>query len=270
VNWVKGILLLLCFSVLSGPVSYTSTAQAGTIELTVPDTCANRGDLLWLPIYTTDVTDSGVMGYNLVVKYDSTFAGIDSVTSDSTISAVWGGGFLLWAVLEGEDSLRIANAGLGPLSGSGVLVRIGMRIPMSAPSDSATEISIPKAILRDDPHKAPEVTHPGRLVVPCGTAGTDDTQREKQPFRMQRLGPSRIRWSIDSEAAPAGDLRIYDVFGRLVTVVEPALASEAASYTASYTWRGCESSGKQVAAGVYFYDVSVGRKRWSGKVGIMK
>ena len=83
----KGTLGVICIGVCLMLLLQAPQGRAGTIELSLQDTCASPGESLWLPIYTTDVTDSGVYGYNLIMKFDSTFIEIDSVTSDGTISA---------------------------------------------------------------------------------------------------------------------------------------------------------------------------------------
>ena len=125
-NSARTVLVSVGFCMLLGFVS-GAAAIAGTIELTVPDTCAVQGDTLWLPVYTTDVTDSGVLGYDLDVRYDSNFVEIEDVTTVGSISEVWGEGFLIWNVVAGQDTLRIGNAGFGdPLTGDGILVFIGM------------------------------------------------------------------------------------------------------------------------------------------------
>jgi hypothetical protein len=240
-------------------------AKAGTIELTVPDTCAVQGDTLWLPIYTTDVTDSGVLGYDLYVKYDSNFVEIEDVTTVGSISEVWGDGFLIWNVPPGQDTLIVACAGLSPLTGEGILVFIGMRILPTAPGDSSAQVIVTEAILRDDPSKPPVVTHPGLLTIGC-SAGIDATDDESQSLRIQRMGPARVRWSLESEDDPAGALRIYSARGRLVTTIKREPSEEASSYT----WNGSDRSGRDVAAGVYFYEVKSGRRRWTGKVHISR
>ncbi len=253
-----GVAYLLCFLLLPG------LTLAGTIELSVPDTCASQGDTLWLPIYTTDVTDSGVLGYDLVLKFDTTMILIDSVTSNGTISEIWGDSYLVWAVLAGQDTLRIAHAGLEPLAGSGILLRIGMHI-LEVPDGSSSEVSIPRANMRDDPTKPPTMTHPGSIFVPCG-AGVEDEKRQSQLLKIHRLGPSHLRCSITNAKAGFGPLRIFDVHGHLVTSLTPVYGSN----DISYSWKGVNASQRAVAAGVYFFEIATSQRRWTGKVAILR
>jgi hypothetical protein len=255
------VAVAILFALIVWPVA----CGAGTIEVSVPDTCAAPGDTLWLPIFTTDVTDSGVYGYNMIVHFDTAFVEVDSLTSDGTIAAVWGGSALVWHLAEGDDSLRIAAAGIQPLSGAGILVRIGFRVLESAPTDSSTVISIPDAVLRDDPEKPPTITHPGLLTIPC-TAGSGVKGEEQERLEIDWLDPARIRWYLESGSDAAGDLRIYDPMGRLVVEVEPTTSATAAVYV----WTGRTDSGRRAAAGVYFYRLEAGRRLWGGKIGILR
>ncbi len=242
-----------------------SAAYAGTIELSIPDTCASQGDTLWLPIYTTDVTDSGVIGYDLLLKFDTTMVAIDSITSSGTISEVWGDSYLVWAILEGQDTLRVAHAGLEPLSGSGILLRIGMRILPDVSDGSTSEISIPKANMRDDPSKPPTITHPGSLSIPC-SAGIEEEERQGQLMRIRRLGPHHLRCSIISGAEPTGPLHIFDIHGRLVKSLKPnRVGNEIA-----FLWKGLNDQKVNVAAGVYFYELTTPRRRLTGKLAILR
>ncbi|MFH1314680.1 MAG: FlgD immunoglobulin-like domain containing protein [Candidatus Eisenbacteria bacterium] len=265
-NSARTVLVSVGFCMLLGFL-FCARAANGTIELTVPDTCAIQGDTLWLPIYTTDVTDSGVLGFDLDVKYDSNFVEIEDVTTVGSMSEVWGDGFLIWNVLGGQDTLRIGCAGFGtPLTGEGILIFIGMRILPSAPGDSTAQIIVTEAILRDDPEKPPVVTYPGSLTIGCG-AGIDPVDDDSQSLRIQRMGPSTIKWCLESDDDDSsGDLRIYSARGRLITTIKRE-QSEGASL---YTWNGRERSGRDVAGGIYFYEIKSGRRRWTGKVHILR
>jgi hypothetical protein len=256
---------MVAFAITVLVLGFQVAGLAGTIELSLPDTCAAPGDTLWLPVYTTDVTDSGVWGYNLTFHFDTSFVEVDSVTSDETISEAWGGTALIWHLAAGSDSLRIADAGIQQLSGEGILVRIGLKILETSPTDSSTMLSIPNAVLRDDPDKPPTVTYPGWLTVPC-TAGSRYRDEGEKALEINWLDPARIRWHLDSEEVRAGDLRIYDSMGRLVAEVEPA----ASSAGATFIWNGTTGWGRKAAAGVYFYRVASGRRFWHGKVGILR
>jgi hypothetical protein len=255
----RRIILLACSGLMLA--SLVGTSGAGTFTLTLPDTCGSMGDTLWIPVYTTDVTDSGVYGYNLTVRFDTLYLEVADVTSEGTISSIWGGGALVWSVIEGQDSLRIADFGIDPLTGEGVLVYFGVKILTTAPGDS-TEMEITEAVLTD-PQVPPVTTVPGTLSIPCGSGGIED--RGHGFLRLERLGPAHVRWHAVGEE-PEGCLKIYDARGRRVTTLSPRTEAE----SVSYSWTGRSPGGRPVAGGVYFYAVETPRGLRSGKFTIIR
>ena len=118
-------------------------------------------------------------------------------------------------------------------------------------------------LFRDDPEKPPVLTYPGSLTIDC-IAAIDATDDESQSLRIQWIGPSKLRWHLESEDGSAGELRIYSARGRLVTVLGRQPSEEAVSYL----WDCCDRSGRKVVGGIYFYEIMSGERRFTGKVHI--
>ena len=64
---------------------------------------------------------------------------------------------------------------------------------------------------------------------------------------------SRIPFTLAIQAEP--EISIYDALGRLVTVLRPGLRNPGPN---SVTWDARDRNGTRVAAGTYFYELSVG------------
>jgi hypothetical protein len=179
---------------------------------------------------------------------------------------MWGGGGLIWNVLPGQDSLRIADFGILPLAGEGELVRIKYQVLSSAPTETSTELSIPAAVLRDDPTKPPVMTYPGTVIVPCGQAGIEAEPEETGRLRMNRIGPAHVELRLAPAGSKAGQMRVFSARGKLVAVVRPDVAESAATYV----WKGESLTRTKVAPGIYFYEIVEDRHLWKGKIQILR
>jgi hypothetical protein len=240
-----------------------SCALAAGVSISIPDTTASRGETIWVPVYASDVTDSGVYSYQLIMSFDSTFAEIVDVSCEGGIADVGSWMDPVWFIKEGEDSLRVAGAGTDGLSGEGLLVLVGVNVLESAPADSMY-LGLHEVVLNEGtPDTDPDG---GWLSISC--AGVDDLpgSDEAGPLRIERLAPATIRWSLVGVDSQGASLRIYDAFGRLVTLLNPVGSEQAASFI----WKGDNSAGEAVSGGVYFYRLESGGSSWTGKVCILK
>jgi hypothetical protein len=105
-----------------------------------------------------------------------------------------------------------------------------------------------------------------------GIDEADDQPHAAEVFSLAQNAPNpargwtEIQFTIPGqggETASHVTLKVYDTAGRLVrTCLDGALASGGHSYR----WDGTDRSGRQVAAGVYFYRLSVGEKRATKKM----
>jgi hypothetical protein len=240
-----------------------SGAGAETVNMSIPDTTAGRGDTLWIPIWSTSLTDSNVYSYQFIISFDSTFIEIVGVSSDGGITDAGPWMAPIWHIIDGEDSLRVASAGTEPLSGEGLFVRVGVTVLDTAPSDSSMYLGLHDCILNEGvPVVSPDggwifITAGGVDYVPGDGSG---------PVKVERLSPATIRWEVANVDTHGARLQIYDAFGRFVASVGPSGSDEAVTFT----WKGMNSGGEAVSGGVYFYSLSSGGKQYSGKVCILR
>lgn len=240
-----------------------AATSAGAIDLYMPDTTAAQGETLYIPLWSSDLTDSNVYSYQFIMSYDSTFVNIVDVSNDGSITDVppWLGP--AWHIIDGEDSLRVASAGTEPLTGAGLFVLIGVEVLATAPSDSSIYLGLHDFVLNEGvPGASPDG---GWLFI--GAAGVEPIRGDGDgPVIVERLSPTSVRFELADADTHDSRLEIYDAFGRFVTSVRPAAADDAVAFT----WEGKNAEGGIVSGGVYFYKLSSGEKQFSGKVCILK
>ena len=100
------------------------------VQVTLPDTCAESGDTVAIPIYVDDVTGQEIDSAEITLVYaDSILGGnCDLTTTQNTIAENWGPPTCSSA----DGSISIAMAGVSPLSGSGVLVYVAFIVTGSS------------------------------------------------------------------------------------------------------------------------------------------
>jgi hypothetical protein len=85
------------------------------------------------------------------------------------------------------------------------------------------------------------------------------------PVRLSAGSSARIQFSLAFRTSPM--LSVYDVTGRLVRRIE---AGETAPGPQSIAWDGTGNSGRKVAAGVYFIEVSAAAGTGSAKIIVLR
>ena len=244
-------------------IVFSVSAAASTVSMSVPDTTAGRGDTLYVPIWSTDVTDSNVYSYQFVLSFDSTFVEIIDVTDEGGITDAGPWMAPTWHIRDGEDSLRVASAGTEPLSGQGLFVSIIVRVLDSAPSDSSMFMGLHQYILNEG---VPGVTADGGWLFVTSTGVERVGDDAQGPVRVERLSSTTIRWALAGVDTHDARLQIYDAFGRFVAAVGPAGSDDGVTFT----WKGRTSEGEPVSGGVYFYRLTSGGRQYSGKVCILR
>ena len=93
-----------------------------------------------------------------------------------------------------------------------------------------------------------------------------------QTFALHRAFPNPFNpittIRFDLPGSETVSLRIFDLSGRLVNTLVDGMQLEPGEH--SITWNGLESSGKKVAAGVYFYRLEAGKFRETKSMTLLK
>jgi hypothetical protein len=251
-----GVCIVVALVIASG-------ASAATVNMSIADTTASRGDTLWIPVWSTDITDSNVYSYQFVVSFDSTFIEIVDVTDEGAITDAGPWMAPTWHIIDGQDSLRVASAGTEPLSGVGLFVTVGIKVLNMAPTDSSMFLGLHDCILNEG---VPAVSPDGGWLF-IGTAGVHHLPDDGSgAVRIERLAPATIRWALAGVDSHGASLEIYDAFGRFVTGIGPSASDD----VLAFTWSGTNSEGAAVSGGVYFYRLSTRGDQWTGKVCILR
>lgn len=112
-----------------GFVGTTGTITVTDVQVSVADTAVWPLDSVDVPIFVDDMTGLEIYSYEMRIVYDSSVVKILSVVTDGTLSS----SFTVFAK-DTLDTLRIAVAGMSPLSGSGILLKVRFKSNSLPPS----------------------------------------------------------------------------------------------------------------------------------------
>ena len=98
-------------------------ANAQTVDVTIPDTSANAGESILIPIYVSDVTGLNVLAIDIQVTFDQNVLDATGITQTNTLTDGWS---LTPNDLDGQ--INIAGATATTMTGSGVLVYINFDV----------------------------------------------------------------------------------------------------------------------------------------------
>lgn len=116
---------LICL--LTAALCWPGLAQAQVVGLSVPDTTATKGAVLWLPVRAdADLTGRNVTSFELQFSIYGGVIQPDSIDLAGTL--LDGLGWTIYLSRPSADVVRIAAAGVTPLSGSGTLLLV--RVPL--------------------------------------------------------------------------------------------------------------------------------------------
>lgn len=106
---------------------------AQPIPVWIPDTSAQKGESICIPIKVDDVTDRDIFSVQLKLVWDDSILSCDSATTIGTIAENWGSPTYNCS---DDTAITIAMAGISPLTGSGVLTYVCFSV-IGCPSDTA-------------------------------------------------------------------------------------------------------------------------------------
>ncbi|MCF8395365.1 MAG: hypothetical protein K9H06_15820, partial [Melioribacteraceae bacterium] len=100
--------------------------KAQTLQVALPDTSADPGASLQIPIYVDDLTGLNVISYQMTVQYDNQVVEATGITTDGTISDEGG-----WTVLPNTNfdaQIKVGGFGISGLSGGGILLYLNFDV----------------------------------------------------------------------------------------------------------------------------------------------
>ena len=102
------------------------------VKVTMPDTSADTGCFILLPITVSDLTNLNIVSYQFELKYDSEVVKPAEITVENTITESWGS---LVYNLNRTGLIEVGAYDVDPLEGSGTLVNIRFEV-VGQPFDS--------------------------------------------------------------------------------------------------------------------------------------
>ena len=264
---MKSVLRNLVFTVVLTIMFFFGGVEAHSyIEVAVPDTSAEHGDTIAIPVTVSNVTGEEIYAFQMTLTFDSLVLTADSAYSTGTISEPWGSPIFNDSI---PGEIRIAMAGVYPLSGSGVLVYVVFKVEGS--QGNTTTIHFDEMVFNEgDPAS---ITSDGLFEVVPGSDVEDEDefpgrpaeltlfQNYPNPFNPQ----TAIQYTLPHDCKV--EIAIYNILGqRVKTLVNE---QQRAGYK-RVEWDGKNDRGEQVASGIYFYRIEAGEFTKSKKMEILK
>jgi len=142
----------------NGPVfsdDLSFTTASGNIAVTLPDTTAGVGSLVWLPIIVPNLTGFDVKRAEFKLAYNTQILTSLGATTQGTIAAKWGQP----TFSDGRGQIQVVMSGSEALSGGGSLVFIGFQVAYNASIGATTQLVLS------------EFKFNGNSLIPVSTSG---------------------------------------------------------------------------------------------------
>jgi len=94
------------------------------VTISLPMIQALEGDVVWIPVFVSDLTGRGVKAYSATFQYPDTVMQFIAASVETTLSQAWG----LPTIAAKSDTLQITGSGASELAGSGALLRLSFLI----------------------------------------------------------------------------------------------------------------------------------------------
>lgn len=266
---MRSVLRNLVFTIVLTILFFFGGVEAySVIEASLPDTSAESGETIAIPVYVSDLTGEEVYSFQMILTFDSSVLLASSAYSEGTITEGWG----IPTSNTFNDStpaqLRIAMAGTIALSGSGVLVYAVFIV--NGPPEDTTTIHFDQIWLNETP---PDVITDGLFTVSPGSAVGDEDELSGRPSKLtlfqnypNPFNPiTVIQYALPHECEV--DVSVYNILGQKVrTLVK---RKEKAGYW-QVVWDGRTDEGRELTSGIYFYRIKAGELTETKKMVIIK
>jgi hypothetical protein len=188
------------------------SSGSAQIQITAPDTSADSDSTIWLPIGVSDLTDKNIISFQFDMVYDADVVTPLDAHLDNTIASGWND---LYYNFNTPGLMTIAAFGIQPLSGSGTLVNIQLR--MSGQPEDSTAISFEFTEFSGDTSgiiKNNGMIYINSNMINVRIATTPFSNAQVMVDDTLRVSPFQIEWIKGSEhtiSAPSpqiqGDIR---------------------------------------------------------------
>ena len=253
---MRSVLRDIIFTVVLTSLFFFRGIEAhSVIEVAVPDTSAEHGDTIAIPIIVSDVTGEEIYSFQCPswspLTFDSSVLTADSAYTTGTIAEGWS---FEYACAPGEISFAATD--IHPLSGSGILVYVVFIVNGS--EGDTTTIHFGEMWFNETP---PDVITDGLFEVSPGSDVEDENEFPGRPTKLtlfqnypNPFNPTTvIQYALSHNTEV--DITIYNISGQKIkTLVKH---KEESGYQ-QVIWDGRNDEGKQVASGIYFYRLKAG------------
>jgi len=221
------------------------------ITVTIARTLASPDSLIEVPINVSDLTGHAITAYSFILRFNPTSIIAIGSSVEGTMSALYG----TVTNTNNPGEITIAAAGVNPLAGSGILIKVLFQASASVGDSVLLQFS--NFVFNEGSPSAKTVN--GTIVFSSSRVKALDITTFPSEYALNQNYPNPFNPETKIEyAIPKADkviLMIYDQLGRrirtLVNEFKPA-----GEYTAN--WDCKDDHGNQVASGIYFYQLHAG------------
>jgi hypothetical protein len=230
-----------------------TSLSADPIGLRIPDTTAVSGEYINIPIYVdSNLTDEGVLSYQLQISFDAALLRVNDVVISGTIGESFG-----QPALNNADSgqVTLAAAGIAPLSGSGVLLYIRVE-PLRNGGSPFSFTNVENNFFNEG---TPALILNNGFIRIGPIVGLMEINQIPHEFGLFQNYPNPFNphTVIKYQLPVQSDVKlvIYNILGQRVrTLVNQK--QDAGYY--SVVWNARRESGEPVSSGIYIYQIIAG------------
>ena len=253
---MKNLTLLLCFAFFS--VIASGFAQ---IDVTIPDSKAEKGATVTIPVRVSDLTGKGVISYQFVVTFAEEVLNAVGSTSDETLTSLWGAPYVNTSV---NGRMIVGGYGIQELSGAGVLVK--MKFVVVGNPGQKTKLKFPFFVFNaGDP--AANVSSGVFTVSSSNGVGVKEEGEIPNTFLLEQNYPNPfnsvtvIRYQIPK--AEGIKIKIFNILGQ---EIQTLVREKKKPGYYEICWDGKDKLGREVPGGIYICLATSGDNRQTIKI----
>jgi len=231
-----------------------TTAGFAQIDVTIPDTKAEKGTSVVIPVNVSDLTNQGVISYQFVVTFDENVLDAVGAISEETLTSSWGFPYVNVNV---DGQMTVGGYGIQELSGAGVLVKLQFTV-VGEPGEK-TDLNLLLFVFNAGDPIAD--VHGGVFTVSSSNRiGVEKEMKKLRSFYLEQNYPNpfnsrtAIKYKLSERRRVV--IKIFDLLGQIVRILEDK--SKAPGCYLLY-WDGKDDNGNSVPSGAYVYQLMADR-----------